>query len=49
MIGRLESKFHSPVLDQEIDIESYEILRFDGNWHGGGVTCYIRSDISYMN
>ena len=49
MIGRSESKFHSTVLDREIDIENYEILRFDGNRHGGGVACYIRSDISYIN
>ena len=43
----MESKFDSTVLDREIYIENYEILRFDRNWHGGGVACYIRSDISY--
>ena len=44
-IGISESKLDSTVL--EIYIENYEILRFDRNRHGGGVPCYIRSDISY--
>ena len=45
MIGISESKLYSTVLDPEIYIDNYEILRFDRNWHGGGVACYIRSDI----
>ena len=45
MIGILESKRDSTVLDPEINIENYEILHFDRNLHGG-VACYIRSDIS---
>ena len=44
VIGILESKL---VLDPEIYIENYEILRFDKNRHEGGVACLIRSDISY--
>ena len=47
MIGISESKFDSTVLVPESYIENYEILRFDRNRHGGGVACYIRSDISY--
>ena len=47
MIGISESKLNSTVLDPEIYIENYEILCFDWNWHGVGVACYIRSDISY--
>ena len=47
MIGISESKLDSTVLDLEIYIENYEILRFDRNRHGGGVACYIRSEISY--
>ena len=43
-IGISKSKHDSTVL--EIYIENYEILRFDRNRHGGGVPCYIRSDIS---
>ena len=45
VIGISESKLDSTVLDPEIYIDNYEILRFDRNWHGGGVACYIRSDI----
>ena len=47
VIGISESTLDSTVLDPEIYIENYEILRFDRNRHGGGVACYIRSDISY--
>ena len=47
VIGISESKLDSTVLDPEIYIKNYEILRLDRNWHGGGVVCYIRSDISY--
>ena len=46
MIGMSESKLNSTVLDPEIYIENYEILRFDRNRHTS-VACYIRSDISY--
>ena len=42
-----QSKVKSTVLGSEIYIENYEILRFDRNQQGGGVACYIRSDISY--
>ena len=47
VIGIPESKLVSTVLDPEIYIDNYEILRFDRNRYGGGVACYIRSDISY--
>ena len=35
------------VLEQEINIDNYKILRCDRNRHGGGVACYIRNDLSY--
>ena len=47
VIGISEFKLDSTVLDPEIYIDNYEILHFDRNRHGGGVACYIRSDISY--
>ena len=47
VVGISESKLHSTVLDRKIHIKNDEILCFDRNRHGGGVTCYIRSDISY--
>ena len=36
-----------PELDGEINIDGYELVRSDRNRHGGGVACYIRSDISF--
>ena len=47
LIGILESKIDSTVLDPDIYIENYEIFCFNRNQHKGGVACYIRSDISY--
>ena len=47
VIGITESKLDNSVLDGEINIEGYNIIRSDRNRHGGGVACYIRSDISY--
>ena len=47
VIGMLESKLDSTVLDPEIYIENYKILQFNRNQYGGGVACYIRGDISY--
>ena len=49
MIGISEFKLDSTVFDPEIYIENYEILCFNRNQHGGGVACYIRSDISYKS
>ena len=46
LIGILESKLDSTVVDPEIYIENYKILRFNRNQHKGGVACYIRIDIS---
>ena len=42
-----ESKLDGSVLDGEINIDGYELVRSDRNRHGGGVACYIRSDISF--
>ena len=39
-----KSKLDSTVLGPEI-YENFEILRFDGNQHWGGVACCIRNDI----
>ena len=41
-----ESKHDSTVLDPEIYIENYKILRFERNRHGKDIACYIRIDIS---
>ena len=47
IIGIKESKLDESVLEPEIQIDYYKILRCDTNIHGGGVACYIRNDLSY--
>ena len=47
MVGILEHKLNSTVLDPEIYIENYEILRYGRNRHGRSVACCIRNNISY--
>ena len=47
VIGICESKLDASVLEQEISIDNYKILRYDRNRHGKGVTSYIRNDLSY--
>ena len=47
IIGISESKLGQSVLEPEIQIYDYKILRCDRNRHGGGVAFYIRNDLSY--
>ena len=47
VIGITESKLDKTVLDGEIHIYGYELIRSDRNRHGGGVACYIRNDVSF--
>ena len=42
IIGISESKLDESVLEPEIQMDDYKILRCDRNRHGGGVACYIR-------
>ena len=35
------------MLDPEISIDSYNILRCDRNRQGGLIVCYVRNDLSY--
>ena len=37
----------NPVYDSEVTIDGYSIVQNDRNRKGGGVTCYIRSNICY--
>ena len=46
-IGICESKLDASMLEQEISIANYKILRCDRNRHGGGVAYYMRNDLSY--
>ena len=48
VIGKSESKLDESIFQSEIQIDNYDLLRCDRNRNGGGVACYIRSDISYV-
>ena len=47
IMGISESNLDNSIFDSEIEIDSYNILRFDRNIHGGGVACYVRNDLSF--
>ena len=47
VIGICESNFDASVLDPEISIDNYKILRCDRSRKGGGVACYVRNDLNY--
>ena len=47
IVGISESKLDESVLEPDIEIDNYKILRCDRNRHGGGVACYIRNGLSY--
>ena len=41
VIGITESKLEKTVVDGEVNIDGYEVIRSDRNRHGGGVACYV--------
>ena len=43
----VESWLCMDILDMEISIPNYSIVRLDRNRHGGGVAMYIRNSVSY--
>ena len=47
VIGLTETKIDNSVNDEEIKITGYNLERSDRDRRGGGVACYIRSDLSY--
>ena len=47
VIGISESKLDDTVLDGEVSIDGFDLVRSDRNRHGGGVACYIRSDLNF--
>ena len=47
VIGLTESKLDDSILDSEIIIEVYNILRSDRNRAGGGVACYVKNNICF--
>ena len=46
--GISESKLDESVLQSEIQIKNYDLLCRNRDRRGGGVACYIRIDISYI-
>ena len=46
--GIIELKLDNKILDSEIQIDNYQILRCDRNKNMGGVSCYLRNDLSYI-
>ena len=48
VIGIHESKLGESVLQSKVQINNYDQLRRDRNKNGEGVTCYIRSDMRYI-
>ena len=47
VIGISESKLDNFIFDSKIEIDGYNILRFDRKRHGGGVASYVRNDLSF--
>ena len=45
VIGISKPKLYETVLQSEIQISSYELLKCDRNRNGRGIACCIRSDI----
>ena len=48
VIGITESKLNNCILDSEIQIDNYQILRCERIWKGGRVACYVRNDPSFI-
>ena len=47
-IGTTESEFNNYILDSEHQMDNYKILCCDRNKKWGGVACYIRNYLSYI-
>ena len=47
VLGITETKLDNTVPDQEININVHSILRSEKNRNGGGVACYVRTDLCF--
>ena len=47
IIGTSESKLDPSILNSELDIDEYDLIRSNCSGKGGGVACYIRKSLSY--
>ena len=48
IIGIDETKLDHTVIDSEVEIDEYQIIRNDRNSFGGGVALYIHDSVSFM-
>ena len=49
VVGLTETKLDATVLDVEVNIEGYELIRSDRNRHGGRVACCIKNDTAFRS
>ena len=47
-MGIADSKLDNYILDSKIQIDNYQILRYDRNRKGERVASYVRNDLSYI-
>ena len=47
ILGISETKLVNTIMDSELKIEGYDLIRSDRNRHGDGVACYIKKDRHY--
>ena len=47
--GLSETKLDKTIFDSEVSIPNYSLISKDRNRKGGGVACYIRSDICFIS
>ena len=47
ILGISETKLDKTIMDSELHIEGYDLIRSDRNRHDGGVACYIKKERHY--
>ena len=47
ILGISETKLDNTIMDSELNIEGYYLIRSDRNRRGGSVACYIKKDRHY--
>ena len=47
IVGYSEIKLDDSISSSEIEIEDYDLLRFDRSCRGGSVACYIKKSLAY--
>ena len=47
VIGISEAKLDETILSSELEVDGYDLVRLDRSRRGGGVTCYVKSLITF--